>query len=99
MKRREFITLVGGAAAAWPLAARGEPVPVIGVLGPGTADEERHRLDAFKRGLGQAGYVEGQTVGKGNGVNASNGSSQSARKNTASVGAEPTANNTTSSLS
>jgi ABC-type uncharacterized transport system substrate-binding protein len=62
VRRREFITLLGGAAAAWPLAARGEPVPVIGVLGPGTADEERHRLEAFKRGLGQAGYVESQSV-------------------------------------
>ena len=64
MKRREFITFLGGAAATWPLAARAQQpaVPLVGVLLPGTPAAEMPLLDAFKRGLAQAGYVEGQTV-------------------------------------
>jgi putative tryptophan/tyrosine transport system substrate-binding protein len=63
VKRRDFITLIGG-AAAWPLAARAQQpaVLLVGVLLPGTPAAEMLLLDAFKRGLAQAGYVEGQTV-------------------------------------
>jgi len=64
MKRREFITLLGGAGATWPLAARAQQaaMPAVGVLLPGTPAAEMLLLDAFKRGLAQAGYTEGQAV-------------------------------------
>jgi ABC-type uncharacterized transport system substrate-binding protein len=63
MRRRDLITLLGGAAAAWPVVARAQQtLPVVAVLLPGTPAAEMHLLDAFKRGLAQAGYVEGQTV-------------------------------------
>ena len=63
MKRREFITLVGG-AAAWPFAAYGQQHerPVIGYLHAGSAMASQHQVLAFAQGLGQMGYIDGQNV-------------------------------------
>jgi hypothetical protein len=64
MKRRAFITLLGGAAVAWPLAAWGQQpaLPLIGYLHVGTSAESRDRVAAFHRGLKELGFVEGRNV-------------------------------------
>src|SRR5262249_27729241 len=64
MRRREFIKLLGGAAATWPLAARAQQpaIPVIGYLDSRDPDAAENRLRGFHQGLKDAGYIEGENI-------------------------------------
>jgi len=63
VRRREFITLLGGAAVTWPMAARAQAVmPVVGYLAAGTPETWANVVAAFRKGLGETGFAEGQNV-------------------------------------
>src|SRR5262245_47466257 len=64
IRRREFITLLGGAAAAWPLAARAQQtaIPLMGYIGTGSRESDAFRLPSFHQGLNETGYAEGRNV-------------------------------------
>ena len=65
MRRREFITLIGGAGLAWPLGARAQQdgsIPRIGILWPGASLPAPPRMEAFRQGLRDLGFIDGQSV-------------------------------------
>jgi ABC-type uncharacterized transport system substrate-binding protein len=64
MKRREFLTLIGGATATWPLVARAQQpaMPVVGFIHPGSPEPSSFLVPAFQKGLKEEGYVESQNV-------------------------------------
>jgi putative ABC transport system substrate-binding protein len=64
MQRREFITLIGGAAVAWPLVARAQQpaMPLVGFMSARSPGDSAHLVAAFRRGMGEGGFVEGQNV-------------------------------------
>src|SRR5215472_16818464 len=64
MRRREFITLISGATAAWPLATRAQqdPLPVIGFMSSRTPEDSQTVLAAFRKGISESGLVEGKNV-------------------------------------
>src|SRR5437660_5202802 len=62
MQRREFITLLGGAAVAWPFTARAQTTPVVGYLSSRSPGDSAHIIAGFRKGLGEAGFVEGSNV-------------------------------------
>src|SRR5262249_26702070 len=63
MRRRDFIALVGSGVAGWPLAARAQqPTPIIGLINSRSAQDAVRNVAAFRKGLDETGYVEGQNV-------------------------------------
>lgn len=64
MKRREFIALIGGAAAAWPMAVRAQQpaIPVVGILYSAPIDLLQDETSAFRAGLAEIGYIDGRNV-------------------------------------
>src|SRR3954452_15459405 len=64
MRRRDFITLVGGGTVAWPLVARAQQaaMPVVGFLHSGSPEPNAKRLAGFRKGLAEAGFIEGRNV-------------------------------------
>jgi putative ABC transport system substrate-binding protein len=62
MRRRQFISLLGGAAIAWPVAARAQQMPVVGLVSGGFPEAAGYAVTAFRQGLNENGYIEGQNV-------------------------------------